>query len=1103
MNHLTAHPVRRAAVGVLAGTLACTGAIVTAGASPANAVEGFAFERLNGDDRFETAAAIAADTFPNGATTAIIARSDDFADALTGNYLAGTLNAPVLLTRTGDLPSATADALAALGVDDVVIVGGDNAVSPAVEATLREDYTVRRLAGTDRYLTAQAVAEDAAGDGTGVGEYDALRTAVLGNGQDFPDVLAAGPLGYAESFPITITRPADLPDATAAVLADLEIEQVIVVGGDTVVSPAVRAEVEEITGNPVIELEGANRFLTANAIADFAYDELDFDATHVNLARSDRFADALAGGPHAGEERAPILLTTPDALSVPTRDYLASRSGTLTDGHIFGGTAAVSDATKAAAEQAASGDGAATGLSVTPDTSQTLTAVANPDSTTADDRSYSVSGLTPGQEYRITLVKAENTSTNADDETVYEEDGTTGLAATGGPTADITTVNGRAAENNTGDGTALSTNTPGNSPSAVFAAGAAGTATFVVDGDGAESVRPVVYRNGGPNNTAADGGTSPRLNLNDDGTAADEADTGGIIIYRANAAASTTQQPELVAAQIVDTVDGGEATTARPRGTTVRYTFDETFVRASADTGTEFHVYTNGGADGGAGTVVEGSTTDTTVTVRFADVDTDREAALLTVATVDASAVTDASGLPNPEGDAPLGAGTAGPTALTAGTTEAPDLVSISAPRAGTAFDLDGSGGEPGADEQATTAVDFVFDERAFVNNPDGFTIVLTDGTVLQGTGPAVGSTQTGGTRPGGNGTTTITVLFQNPDGTDEDTTPGGTGDATLTSAQIARGVVADATVADAQQNADAATVTPGTNGNVLQAAPLASAGNTTDPDLVSVALEPTTDGASTTAGDQALFTFDQPVALEDGVPLVGATADPASFRLYKVDGTQVTGTTAEVVSADFRQVRVTFAEDDAAINAVGGNVLPGAVFAADADGNAVDTDTNPLTVTTVANDSDEEGVTGTTGVAAQAAGRTAGPDLTGVALSRSGGTTGDFRATYTFDEDVTTAVPGNFFLYLADGTPLVATTCAAQTGDDDDNTVICTAFSDEGTAATSEQVGSAVLGTVDDTAVLSRNDANSGAAPATDTDPARNVEGAEPTTGGTGTVAR
>ena len=58
MSKTTRHPVRRTAAGVLASALALSGAVVAA--SPANAAAGFALDRLAGNDRYETSAAIAA-----------------------------------------------------------------------------------------------------------------------------------------------------------------------------------------------------------------------------------------------------------------------------------------------------------------------------------------------------------------------------------------------------------------------------------------------------------------------------------------------------------------------------------------------------------------------------------------------------------------------------------------------------------------------------------------------------------------------------------------------------------------------------------------------------------------------------------------------------------------------------------------------------------------------------------------------------------------------------------------------------------------------------------------------------------------------------------
>ena len=73
----------------------------------------------------------------------------------------------------------------------------------------------------------------------------------------------------------------------------------------------------------------------------------------MNLARGDAFPDALAGGPHGGRENAPILLTVnASAVGSPTLQFLEARGEALRGGHIFGGTAAVTQTAENEAEAA-------------------------------------------------------------------------------------------------------------------------------------------------------------------------------------------------------------------------------------------------------------------------------------------------------------------------------------------------------------------------------------------------------------------------------------------------------------------------------------------------------------------------------------------------------------------------------------------------------------------------------------------------------------------------------------------------------------------------------------------------------------------------------
>jgi putative cell wall-binding protein len=310
------------------------------------------FGRLAGQSRFETAARMATDTFDTAQTVLLASGLDrNLPDALAGNYLAGFEDAPILLTTPGELPAATRQALEDLGTDRIIVLGGSSAVSDAQVAALQADHTVERVGGRDRYETAALIAT------TPPAEHVGAATAVVARGDVVADALVAGPLGYRTQFPILLTPTDSVNPFTEDALEELGIERVLVTGGTAAVSESTAASLADSRGEDSIavrRLAGEHRSGTAVAVAKFATGELGFPRLHVDLARGDLFADALAGGPHAGVEGGVILLTANSStLGAAAADYLAAESITLEAGHVLGGSAAVSDAVVAEATDAA------------------------------------------------------------------------------------------------------------------------------------------------------------------------------------------------------------------------------------------------------------------------------------------------------------------------------------------------------------------------------------------------------------------------------------------------------------------------------------------------------------------------------------------------------------------------------------------------------------------------------------------------------------------------------------------------------------------------------------------------------------------------------
>ena len=312
-------------------------------------------QRFRGADRIETAAIIAESSFAS-AETALIARADNFPDALSGSYLAGQLDAPLLLSNTGSLPAATAEALADLGVENVILLGGTAAISPAVEDALDDTYDVERIGGPDRYATAALIARR---PGNVVGQLDGRPTAFVASGANFPDALVAGGPAYDQQFPLLLTPPGDVAAPTAEALEALGITQVIVPGGSAAVSEQVTDDLQG-DGLEVIRVAGAERTQTAALLADFALERLGWTAMHANVARGDAFPDALAMGPHAGIERAPLLLTANPDTPGTAQTWLAGHRCTLQALHLAGGEVAVTAAAEQVLAAAATPDASCT-----------------------------------------------------------------------------------------------------------------------------------------------------------------------------------------------------------------------------------------------------------------------------------------------------------------------------------------------------------------------------------------------------------------------------------------------------------------------------------------------------------------------------------------------------------------------------------------------------------------------------------------------------------------------------------------------------------------------------------------------------------------------
>lgn len=260
-------------------------------------------ERLSRTDNSRTSVALSMRRPPSSSPFVVIARDDDFADALTGGALAAIEGAPLLLSPRESIGEGLVEearrVLAPGGV--VQLLGGDLALSPAVAlAFAQAGLVTERLAGPDRFATAAAVAARV---------EPIPSTVIVVSGVSFPDATSASaPAGLLRA-PILLVAADTVPASTAAFLSVARPVRRVAIGGTAAVGHAAATTV-----GVTERVAGPDRFATSAAVAKRFLPS----ATAVTVATGLEFQDALMVGPEAARMSAPVVLT---ASGVPPATY--------------------------------------------------------------------------------------------------------------------------------------------------------------------------------------------------------------------------------------------------------------------------------------------------------------------------------------------------------------------------------------------------------------------------------------------------------------------------------------------------------------------------------------------------------------------------------------------------------------------------------------------------------------------------------------------------------------------------------------------------------------------------------------------------------------
>lgn len=285
--------------------------------------------RLAGANRFDTAFMVA-DRLKDELgmekfDTVIIASGANFADALSGSYLANVKNAPIILafneTYNNKAKEYIRENLTPGGT--VYILGGTAAVDADMEAGL-EDFLVKRLAGANRFETNLLILREA-----GVAEGEEI---LVCTGTNFADSLSASAVG--KPILLVWNEYGRLLDSQRDYMQTLQGSCFCVVGGENAVGIGLEAEVSRY--GKVSRLAGKDRFETSVLVARRYFGAQE----EAVLAYAWNYPDGLCGGPLACAMGCPLILTM-SCYEAQARGWAEEQ--TLTGGVVLGGEKLISE----------------------------------------------------------------------------------------------------------------------------------------------------------------------------------------------------------------------------------------------------------------------------------------------------------------------------------------------------------------------------------------------------------------------------------------------------------------------------------------------------------------------------------------------------------------------------------------------------------------------------------------------------------------------------------------------------------------------------------------------------------------------------------------
>ncbi|MGA0263065.1 MAG: S8 family serine peptidase [Ilumatobacteraceae bacterium] len=307
-------------------------------------------------DRFTTNLAVEA---LEDRTDVILVSGSVYPDGLAASALAKQENADIVLVPPTGLGSEQIAAIVRENPQTVWILGGPQAIPTSVETQLTtstslggaglDSSRIERVFGATRYDTAVEVSKRI----DTIAYLAAQPTAIIVRGDSFADAVIAGPAAFGitggiGSHPVFLVNRDTIPAGVVEQLRARQITNVLVVGGTSVVSEAVRLGIQSL-GINTTRVAGPDRYATAAALGHLLITPIQLggfgwnagDVALVDISDPSLGFDAISAVGTLGPTRRILLGVTSLRLPASTATYLATLTGLTSRLTVIGSSTAV------------------------------------------------------------------------------------------------------------------------------------------------------------------------------------------------------------------------------------------------------------------------------------------------------------------------------------------------------------------------------------------------------------------------------------------------------------------------------------------------------------------------------------------------------------------------------------------------------------------------------------------------------------------------------------------------------------------------------------------------------------------------------------------